>query len=422
MDEKGAVAAGESGRIGLWEIASTFLGIGLASFSLAALGEAREWLTRRRKWLTDEEYLRGVALAQLLPGAPTVNLCSYLGYRLRGLPGAATATVFFLVPCFLSMFLLSYVYLHYGTVAVVSRLFRGLAALVVGLVFNTVVNLWQAGVKTRINWFLAVAGFVMAFWLKLGVIEILLFAGSAGLVLVFAAGRLPRLAAWAGLGPVVTPSVRGPGEELPAAGARAWFPGGRLVLQVVLAVVLVLGAQVLLLGRWPQLLPLGGSFLRIGAVVFGSGYAMLPFIQDTVVNHLGWLTDQQFAAALALSMITPGPVTIIGVFIGYKVAGLAGALTGMVDMYLPAWVMTIVAAGPYDRAGGAGVVKQVTGGIVATFIGTLWVVLIRLGAGTLVDGAAWALALAAVVAVRFGKVRTIPVVLAGAIVSMLLFR
>ena len=90
-------------RVKLWHIARTFLGIGLASFSLAALGEARNWMTKKRRWFTDEEYMQGLGLAQLLPGAPTVNLSSYLGFRLRGLPGAAAATLFFLIPCFLLM-------------------------------------------------------------------------------------------------------------------------------------------------------------------------------------------------------------------------------------------------------------------------------------------------------------------------------
>ncbi|MBF0552649.1 MAG: chromate transporter, partial [Deltaproteobacteria bacterium] len=86
-------------RVKLWYIAQTFLGIGLASFSLAALGEAKIWMTKKRKWFTDDEYMQGLGLAQLLPGAPTVNLTSYLGFRLRGLPGAAAATFCFLIPC-----------------------------------------------------------------------------------------------------------------------------------------------------------------------------------------------------------------------------------------------------------------------------------------------------------------------------------
>jgi chromate transporter len=88
-----------------------------------------------------------------------------------------------------------------------------------------------------------------------------------------------------------------------------------------------------------------------GALVFGSGYAMLPFIRDSVVHQFGWLTNQQFAVSLALSLITPGPVTIIGVFIGYKVHGVVGALTGMVNMCFPAWAVTTVVAAPYAKAG-----------------------------------------------------------------------
>ena len=130
-------------RVKLWDIARTFLCIGLTSFSLAALGEAKDWMIRKRRWFSDEEYLQGLGLAQLMPGAPTVNLFSYLGFRLRGLPGAVAATVCFLIPSFLLMLLLSHLYLKYGEMPVISGLFRGLGALVVGLVFNTILNLWR---------------------------------------------------------------------------------------------------------------------------------------------------------------------------------------------------------------------------------------------------------------------------------------
>ncbi|MGA7105856.1 MAG: chromate transporter, partial [Candidatus Deferrimicrobiaceae bacterium] len=164
MDAECPVAWCKVPRVKLWHIARTFLGIGLSSFSLAALGEAKSWVTEKRSWFTDDEYMQGLGLAQLLPGAPTVNLSSYLGFRLRGLPGAAVATVFFLIPCFLLMLLLSHLYLKYGEMPVVSGLFRGLGALVVGLVFNTILDLWRTGVKTVFNWLMAIAGFAMVFW------------------------------------------------------------------------------------------------------------------------------------------------------------------------------------------------------------------------------------------------------------------
>jgi chromate transport protein ChrA len=179
--------------ITLWQIAHTFLFIGLASFSLAALDEARRWVTQKRKWFTEDEYLQGVGLAQLLPGAPSVNLCAYLGFRLRGLPGAAAATVSFLTPCFVLMLLLSHLYLKYGTLPVVSGVFRGLGALVVGLVFNTILKLAKSGVKTAFNWLMAVAGFAMVFWFRIGVLEILLVAGTASFVAFILTRRFPQL-------------------------------------------------------------------------------------------------------------------------------------------------------------------------------------------------------------------------------------
>ena len=127
--------------------------------------------------------MQGLGLAQLMPGAPTVNLSSYLGFRLRGLPGAAMATVFFLIPCFLLMLLLSYLYLGYGDMPVISGLFRGLGALVVGLVFNTILNLLRSGVKTVFNCLMAIVGFAMVFWFHMGVMRILLITGSASVMM-----------------------------------------------------------------------------------------------------------------------------------------------------------------------------------------------------------------------------------------------
>jgi len=455
-------------RVTLWRIAHTFLSIGLASFSLAALGEAKNWMTKKRKWFTDDEYMQGLGLAQLLPGAPTVNLSAYLGFRLRGLPGAATATVFFLIPCFLLMLFLSHLYFRYGDMPLVSGLFRGLGALVVGLVFNTILNLWRSGVKSIFNWFMALAGFAMVFWFKKGIINILFLAGSASLLMVLLTFRFPALSRWTGSGSDLRKSrtgSAGPSDDKPqqVVAARKTFPdkvinnrfAGKLmslrkaknrqaldteasnyisacsqvdlplywrkIALLVFWLILILVVDLALIHLRPELMLMGGGFLQIGALTFGSGYAMLPFIQDTVVNQFGWLTNQQFAVALALSLITPGPVTIIGTFIGYKVAGVAGALAGMVNMYYPAWAMTTLVAAPYAKAGQVDYVKQVIGGIVAAFIGTLVVVLIKLSTNTLVDVPTMAMAAGAFIIQRFVKIDTVWIVLGGALVSLVVF-
>ena len=167
---------------------------------------------------------------------------------------------------------------------------------------------------------------------------------------------------------------------------------------------------------------MGSTFLRIGALVFGSGYAMLPFIRDSVVHQFGWLTNQQFAGSLALSLITPGPVTIIGVFIGYKVHGVVGALAGMVNVYFPAWAVTAVVAGPYAKADQARQVRDAMSGVVAAFIGTLAVVLVKLAHSTLVDAPSVAMAVGAFAMQRFSRIDTVWIVLLGALVSLAVFR
>jgi chromate transporter len=422
-------------QVALWQVAHTFLLMGLASFSLAALDEARRWVTQKRKWFTEDEYLQGVGLAQLLPGAPSVNLCAYLGFRLRGLPGAAAATLSFLTPCFVLMLLLSHLYLKYGTLPVISGLFRGLGALVVGLVFNTILNLAKSGIKTAFNWLMAGAGFAMVFWFRMGVLRILLVAGSTSFLVFILTRRFPQLKRWAG-------SWRGlwnkqtaehhsrdgrgtatvGGSPVSACGRVPSPIGWRRTLSLVFYLLLILTVDLLLIHMRPDLMQMGSAFLRIGALVFGSGYAMLPFIRESVVHQFGWLTNQQFAVSLALSLITPGPVTIIGVFIGYKVHGVVGALTGVVNMYFPAWAATTIVAAPYATAGQARQVRDAMSGIVAAFLGTLVVILVKLAHSTLVDAPSVAMAAGAFAIQRFGKVDTVWIVLAGALVSLAVFR
>jgi chromate transporter len=198
--------------------------------------------------------------------------------------------------------------------------------------------------------------------------------------------------------------------------------GWRKTLSLVFYLSLILTVDLLLIRTRPDLVQMSSAFLRIGAFVFGSGYAMLPFIRDSVVHQFGWLTNQQFAVSLALSLITPGPVTIIGVFIGYKVHGVVGALAGMVNMYFPAWAITTVVAAPYAKAGQARQVREAMSGIVAAFIGTLAVVLVKLAHSTLVDGATVAMAAGAFAMQRFSKIDTVWIVLGGALVSFAVFR
>ena len=171
----------------------------------------------------------------------------------------------------------------------------------------------------------------------------------------------------------------------------------------------------------PTFHQLGTTLFGIGGLTFGSGYAMLPFIQDTMVNQYQFVTDKEFGVALALSLLTPGPVTVISAFIGYKVAGLFGAALAMANMYLPAFAFVNIISDLYNRARKVDKFKMVITGIVAAFIGTLWAVVIRLTGSSLVDLPTYGMAIAAFGIQRFTKIDTLWIIIAGALISLVIF-
>jgi chromate transporter len=412
----------------LRRLGSAFLAIGLASFSLAALGEAKTWLSERRRWFTSEEYVQGLGLAQLLPGAPSVNMMSYFGFRLRGLPGAATAAVSFLLPGASSMLLLSYLYLRYGELPAMAGLVRGLGAMVLGLVLNTVLNLWKAGVKTRLQWLMALGGFALVFWLRMGIVSLLVFAGAASLAAVLAGRRFTAARRWiepAGAPPRTRGAGSATGQDVTFVSACGLVPlhlGWRRTATLASWLGAILCVDLLLIRSTPDLLRMGSELLRIGALTFGSGYAMLPFIQDVAVRQFAWVSEKQFAVALALSLVTPGPVILVAGFIGYKVAGVPGGVAGIVNVCLPAWALTNLLASAWARVGQVPYVREVIGGVVAAFVGTLAVVVWKLGATTLVDVPAVAMAAGAFASQRLAKLDTVWIVLGGAALSVLALR
>jgi chromate transporter, chromate ion transporter (CHR) family len=398
------------------EIAKTFLHIGFVSYSLAALGEAKKALVDKKNWLTDEEYLNGLALSQLLPGAPTVNLNTYIGYFLRGFPGALVASILFVIPCFLLMVLLAHLYLNYNNVPLVSSLFRGVGALVVGLVLNTILDLWKKGVNSPQLTILAVSGFVMVYYLKVNIMSLLLVAGGVSLVFTFLTYKVPKWKAimdrkfW-----LAKKSSSKTVSALKFEFSKKKYAAMLLMLSALLIINFVINFSN------PTYRQLGNTLFGIGGLTFGSGYAMLPFIQDTMVNQYHFVTDKEFGVALALSLLTPGPVTVISAFIGYKVAGLFGAALAMANMYLPAFAFVNIISDLYNRAGKVDKFKMVITGVVAAFIGTLWAVVIKLTGSSLIDLPTCGMALAAFGVQRFTKIDTLWIILTGALISVIMF-
>ena len=402
--------------VSLFEIAKTFLHIGLVSYSLAALGEAKKALVDKKNWMTDEEYLNGLALSQLLPGAPTVNLNTYIGYFIRGFPGALVASIFFVIPCFVAMVVLAHLYLNYNDVPLVSSLFKGVGALVVGLVLNTIIDLWKKGVNTPQLTVLAAGGFVMVYFLKVNIFALLLAAGVVSLIFAYLSFK------FTGWKTVMDKKfwVAKKSSQRAVSAIRFEFSKKKYVTMLILLSVLII-LNFLVNYCNPTFTKLGNTLFGIGGLTFGSGYAMLPFIQDAMVNQYHFVTDKEFGVALALSLLTPGPVTVISAFIGYKVAGVFGAALAMANMYLPSFAIVNIISDLYNRAGKVENVKMVIGGVVAAFFGTLWAVVFKLTGSSLVDLPTCGLALAAFGVQRYTKIDTLWIIIAGALVSLVIF-
>ncbi|MEW6274658.1 MAG: chromate efflux transporter [Bacillota bacterium] len=400
----------------LTDIAFTLLCIGLSSFSVAVLFELKKKIVEEKHWLNNDEYLNGLGLAQMLPGALAVNFVAYVGHTLRGLQGSIIAVIFFMLPCFTLMVLLSYLYLKLGELPVIISLQNGLSAMVVGLVLNFIIDLWKSGANNPKLTLLAILGFIVVYFYKSSVFPIFAVAGAISVFFVILEKIFPR---W---GKFISQGFwqEKKDQEIKLKIIKATF-NMKNYLFMVSCLFLIIGIDFFLIYMQARLAQVGTLFFKIGALIFGGGYAMLPFIQDTVVNQYHWLDNREFGIALALSLITPGPVAIISAFIGFKVAGLAGAFIAAVNMYLPSFALTNIIAPLYREVSQITVIKQILKGIVAAFIGTMLSLIIKLTSTNLVDLQTWGIAIAAFVAQRYMKVGTVWIILAGAVISLILF-
>lgn len=401
----------EKQMVPLWDIACTFLQIGAVSFSLAALGEAKNWLVKKKKWFNDEEYLQGVAFSQILPGAPVVSLMTYTGYHLRGFLGAAVAAMAYLLPAVVLILLFTYLYASYHQLPIVANLFKGLGALVVGLVINTVIDLWQSGVNSKQNWILALGGFALIYLLHLSIYQIFIIATGVSVMFMLFTRQWPW---WA-------KEMAGLKDGQWQQAATAQLINWRQYRLTAMAVIILIVVNMVLINTSSTFFDLGTTFMQLGGLVFGSGYAMLPFIQEEAINSYHWVSNSEFTAALALSLVLPGPLTKIATAIGYQAAGLMGALVATLNIYLPTFCIINLTADFYRQAGQVTVIRLVVRGIVAAFIGTLWAVVINLVISNLVDIPTVLLALAIIVGQRFTQINTLKLVLVGAAISVVLF-
>ena len=359
-----------------------FLRLGALGFGgpVALAGYMRRDLVDTRQWITEADYKEGLALAQLAPGPLAAQLAIYLGYVHYRIVGATLVGIAFVLPSFLMVVALGWAYVRFGGLTWMQSVFYGVGAAVIGIIAISAHKLTTKSVgKDKLLW---------AVYLLLAAVTVVTESEVAWLFV--AAGVL----VWFWRAPL------------------RWLRQGRM--NAVAAAPVAAASGMLGTLDWPLLSQLGAFFAKAGAFVFGSGLAIVPFLYGGVVTEHHWLNEKQFVDAVAVAMITPGPVVITVGFIGYLVAGLPGACVAALGTFLPCYLFTILPAPYFKKYGKLPAILAFVDGVTAAAVGAITGAVIVLAKRSIVDVPTALLAVATVLLlVKFKKLPE-PVIVAGA--------
>jgi chromate transporter len=371
-----------------------FLRLGVTAFGGPAMvAYIRNLAVEKNQWVTSDSFADGTALCQTIPGATAMQAAAYVGLRAQGPMGALATFVGFGLPAFVLMTILSVVYAGTRDLQPVASAFRGLHVIVVALVANAVVNFGRSTIK---NWRDAI--------LACGAAAFLFEKGSP----------IVAILASAGVGMILYHGVSLPIRSLHADAQ----PGGWRVIRPVVSAVLV-GTAILaaLFVADRRLFDLASLMIKVDVFAFGGGFASVPVMLHQVVDVHHWMDSRTFMDGIALGQVTPGPIVITATFVGYQIAGLAGALVGTVAVFSPSFLMVLMTVPYFDRLQRSLLFRRAMRGILASFVGLLLAVTVQFGIAV-----SWAVpsilvAVAAFAALWF-KIDILWVVLVGAGVSI----
>jgi chromate transporter len=347
--------------VGLWPLTGYFLGLGTWGFGgpVALVGFMHRDLVERRRWITEETYKLSLALAQIMPGPLAAQAAIAIGYFEDGVLGATFVGLAFVLPSFLMVVAISLAYVAYGGLWWMQALFYAIGATVIAIIAIAAYKLARSTNKRDpLLWGIFALLTAVTVWAQAELAEFFILAGLVVLLVrAWPGWRRGLLMGLGGLG--VGVAIWWLEAWLRHAGSAADSTGGL--------------AQILLF------------FTKAGSFVFGSGLAIIPFLHQGVVQQFGWLNEHQFLDAVAVAMITPGPVVITVAFIGFLVAGLAGAVMAAIGIFLPVYVFTIVPAPWFKRHRDNSQLKAFVDGATAAATGAITGAVVLLGARAIVD-------------------------------------
>jgi len=381
----------------LREIAGAFLRLGATSYGgFAIMGIMQSELQERRGWVTKPRFVEGLAVVNMLPGATATQLAIFLGYARGGWWGAVVGGLGFVLPAFVIMLALSLAYATVGVSPVVRGALYGLGPVVIGVFAVALYRLGRSTVRRATHAAVGVAAALAMLGTPLGLAGVLTLAGVAGLLLFHP--RTPRALAAAAL---VTAAVV----------LYTWWPVRPPA--TVAAGVAAAEVQPVTLGT------LAAFFFKVGAFTVGGGLVMLGFIQQQVVDQLHWLTPREFVDGLALGQLTPGPILMLAAYVGYKVAGAAGAAVAAGAAFLPSFVITLAVLPVLDRVRALAWVRAIMEGLGPAVIGVLAVALARLAPHAVPDWPAALMLVLTLAALLLSRIGPFRLMLAGALAGVL---
>jgi chromate transporter len=370
----------------LKQLALYFLKLGSIGFGgpVALVGYMHRDLVENRKWIAEEDYKEGLALAQLAPGPLAAQLSIYIGYVHYRIAGATIAGLAFVLPSFLMVLIVGFAYVKAGGLPWMQAIFYGIGAAVIGIITISSYKLSRKSLgKDWLMWTIALVLAIATFITEKEILWLILLAG----VIVWLYRSPPK------------------------------FKGS--IHSIFLMPVLLQIASNTVMNE--KLTRIGWFFFKAGAFVFGSGLAIVPFLYGGVVKEEQWLTEQQFLDAVAVAMITPGPVVITVGFIGYLVAGVPGACVAALATFLPCYLFTVIPAPYFKRYGKHPAIKAFVDGVTAAAIGAILGAVFVLGKRQLTDWFSIVLAIGTIFfLLRFKKIPEPFIIIVAAMLGLII--
>ncbi|WP_293709885.1 chromate efflux transporter [uncultured Parabacteroides sp.] len=349
------------GQASLFYIFLTFLKLGATAFGgyMSLIAIVQKQLVEVDKKLKEEDLLDGISLTSVLPGPVAVNTIAYVGYRLRGIPGAIMAFAGIIIPSFLLVILLSWLYFSYGNIPAVKNVFSGITPAIMALIVTVAIGMTRKTVKLTMQWIICLLAALLLIFIGGFTVTFLLLvcSGIAGAFL-----------------------FRQPGKKDVLPDGKALINRKQLVVSGI--VLLLLLCTLLWGGQIPEApkdIQILSTFSGISLTLFGGGYVVIPALHELFVENLKWLTSAEFADGIAIGQITPGPIFITATFIGYKVAGVLGAFLATFAIFTPPAILTVLLSRFVEVLNHSSVVKAAMKGIRAAVIGMIFASAITIG-------------------------------------------